>query len=292
VEIALPVRAPFEWNAMLQFLAARAVRGVEAVDGNVYRRTVRADGQIAIATVEYRRQQHALLVTIPNVPASIARRVAGQARFAFDLDAEVEVIEAQLASDPWLAPLVLARPGLRVFHGWDGFEVAARSVIGQQVTVARARQLNALLVARGAGRDTVAPEADLVWTFPDPAQVLAADLSHFGMPAARVETLRHVARAALADERLFARGGAIDQTMARLRAIRGVGEWTAQYIAMRACAEPDAFPASDVGLLRAAADETTGRPTPRALLARAERWRPYRAYAAHHLWARDASLPV
>jgi AraC family transcriptional regulator of adaptative response / DNA-3-methyladenine glycosylase II len=110
-----------------------------------------------------------------------------------------------------------------------------------------------------------------------------------GMPGARVTTLKTVASAVLAEPRLFDRARSIDETIARLRAIRGIGDWTAHYIAMRACGEPDAFPASDVGLLRGAADATGHRPTPRQLLARAEAWRPWRAYAAHQLWARDAS---
>jgi 3-methyladenine DNA glycosylase/8-oxoguanine DNA glycosylase len=108
------------------------------------------------------------------------------------------------------------------------------------------------------------------------------------MPGARIEALRSIARAASSDPQLFERGPTLDDTIGRLRAIRGVGDWTAHYIAMRACGEPDAFPASDVGLLRGAADEDGRRPTPAELLERAGRWRPWRAYAAHWLWARDA----
>jgi AraC family transcriptional regulator of adaptative response / DNA-3-methyladenine glycosylase II len=125
--------------------------------------------------------------------------------------------------------------------------------------------------------------------FPTPRQVLAADLSAMGMPGARIATLTAVAEAAIADPGLFERGASIEDTVARLRAVRGIGDWTAHYVAMRACGEPDAFPAGDVGLLRGAADAEGRRPTAAALLAKAEPWRPWRSYAAHQLWAADSA---
>jgi AraC family transcriptional regulator of adaptative response / DNA-3-methyladenine glycosylase II len=207
----------------------------------------------------------------------------------FDLDADLPRINAHLARDPSMFPLVTARPALRVFRGWDAFEVAARSINGQQVTVARARQLNGILGNR-CGSDLPGGSAGrLTRLFPTPEQVVDADLSAMGMPGARVTTLKTVAAAALADPRLFESRSSIGDTIARLRGIRGIGDWTAHYIAMRACGEPDAFPAGDVGLLRGAADATGHRPTRSELLARAEAWRPWRSYAAHQLWAVDRS---
>ena len=150
-----------------------------------------------------------------------------------------------------------------------------RSIIGQQVSVERARHLNGVLVSRCGGG-----------AFPSPRGVLEADLAGMGMPGARVATLKTMAEAALADARLFERSLTLDGTIAKLKGIRGIGDWTAHYIAMRACREPDAFPESDVGLLRGAAQDGR-RPTPAQLLERAETWRPWRAYAAHHLWAVD-----
>ncbi len=136
-----------------------------------------------------------------------------------------------------------------------------------------------------------APSDDRRLVFPGPSQVLAADLSALGMPNARKATLKAVAEAALAEPQLFGSLGGVDETVARLRGIRGVGDWTAQYIALRAARETDAFPASDVGLLRGAA-ERGQRPSPADLHGRAEAWRPWRAYAAQHLWAADsASAP-
>ena len=186
---------------------------------------------------------------------------------------------------------VSSRRGRRcdVLRGWDRFEVAVRSIIGQQVTVARARLLNGILVERCGSwlRDGIHDRPGRV--FPTPQQVVDADLATMGMPGARVTALKSVASAVLADPNLFDRASSVDETTARLRAIRGIGDWTAHYIAMRACGEPDAFPASDVGLLRGAADRTGRRPSPDELLARAEPWRPWRAYAAHQLWALDGA---
>jgi AraC family transcriptional regulator of adaptative response / DNA-3-methyladenine glycosylase II len=215
----------------------------------------------------------------------------------FDLDADLPAINAHLSADPSLAPSVAARPWVRVAGGWDPFEIAIRTVVGQQVSVARARQLNGVLAERCASgrrpkRSSAQAEvarAGLRFPFPTPREVLAADLSALGMPGARVQTLRAVATAAIEQPDLFARGATLDDTIARLRRVKGIGEWTAHYIAMRACREPDAFPASDVGLLRGAADAAGVRPSAAALLARAEAWRPWRAYAAHHLWAMDST---
>jgi len=188
-----------------------------------------------------------------------------------------------------MAQLVAARPGLRVFGGWDPFEVAMRTISGQQVSVERARHLNGVLVARCGAALTSGDSAGLRHLFPTPREVLDADLAGMGMPGARVATLKTMAEAVVADPGLFETGRSLDDTIARLRAIKGIGEWTAHYIAMRACRQPDAFPPSDVGLLRGAAGADGSRPTPAALLARAEPWRPWRAYAAHHLWTVDSA---
>jgi AraC family transcriptional regulator of adaptative response / DNA-3-methyladenine glycosylase II len=185
---------------------------------------------------------------------------------------------------------VAARPGLRAPGGWDGFELAVRAVLGQQVTVVAARRLAARLVALCgealSGMEGTAP--GLTHTFPSAERVAAADLGALGMPAARRAALRALAEASMANPFLFHPSASVEESIARLRAIRGIGEWTAQYIALRALRETDAFPTSDVGLLRGAALETGERPAPAGLLQRAEPWRPWRAYAAQHLWAADA----
>jgi AraC family transcriptional regulator, regulatory protein of adaptative response / DNA-3-methyladenine glycosylase II len=291
VTLRLRYRPPYDWPAMIAFLAARAIPGVEEVAAARYRRTVVHDGRTG--TVEVRpepaRNHLAVTVRFPCVRALPA--ILSRVRRVFDVGADIETIGAHLSRDPFLAPLVAQRPGLRAPGGWDGFELASRAILGQQVTVASARRLAGRLVALSG--ETL-PAADqpfpaLTHAFPSPERVLSVDLSPLGMPAARRAALTALAEAALADENLFRPLGTVDETVARLMKIRGVGEWTAQYIALRALRETDAFPASDVGLLRGATIVPGARPTPTGLLARAEVWRPWRAYAAQHLWALDAS---
>lgn len=284
----MPYQPPYDWQAVLSFLERRAIPGVEVVEDGVYRRTIQCDGRTGVLTVSHDEAARALGAAVHGLPEAVMPNVLGRVRLMFDLDANPVVIGARLARDPFMAGLVALRPGLRVPHGWDGFEVAMRSIIGQQVSVARARHLNGVLVAR-AGTDGPPIGGVDGRVFPTPRQVLEAALDGMGMPGARISTLQAMAIAALEDEGLFERGKTMEETVARLRAIRGVGDWTAQYIAMRACGEPDAFPASDIGLLRGAADGLGRRPAPADLLERAEAWRPWRAYAAHHLWARDSA---
>jgi len=284
--VRLPYRPPYDWTAALSFLERRAIEGVEVVSGGVYRRAIRWEDHDAVFEVAHDEAAAALIVVLHGLPESLVPGATARIRRMFDLDADLVAIGAHLSRDPFMAPLVAARPGLRVMRGWDGFEVAARSIIGQQVTVARARHLNGVLVTRaGSERPRLGDQPRRL--FPTPRQVLDADLDGMGMPGARIATLRAVASAAIEDARLFDRGITIEDTVARLRAIRGIGEWTAHYIAMRACGEPDAFPSSDIGLLRGGADHHGRRPAPADLLVRAEAWRPWRAYAAHQLWAHD-----
>ncbi len=214
--------------------------------------------------------------------------VASRVRRVFDLDADIGSIARHLSRDPMLTPLLHRRPGLRPPGAWDGFELAMRAVLGQQITVGAAR----ILAGRLAALCGTAIAVDgLTHVFPSPAQVLAGDLDALGMPGSRRATIRAVATAALESPDLFAPCPDLDTAIARLSAIKGVGPWTAQYIALRALRHPDAFPASDVGLLRSMAALDGTHYTPAMLLARAETWRPYRAYAAQHLWAADLGAP-
>jgi AraC family transcriptional regulator of adaptative response / DNA-3-methyladenine glycosylase II len=221
---------------------------------------------------------------LSSLPQIIARL-----RRVFDLAADPDSIGVQLAKDEALAPLVAARPGLRVPGAWDGFELAVRAVLGQQITVTAAIALAGKLVARH-GEPLVAPgpSADLTHVFPEPAALAGAELASLGMPRSRAAALSAVAAAVVTDPDLFAAGRSLEEAIAQLRSLPGIGEWTAQYIAMRQLREPDAFPAADIGLLRALADAKGARPSADELLARAEQWRPWRAYAAQHLWAMGA----
>jgi len=293
VTVHLRYRAPYDWPAMLAHLQARAIEGVEQIDGSLYRRTILHDGRTGTVEIVHVPDVQSLAATIRFPCIRALPVIVGRIRRVFDVAADVATIGAHLGRDPLLAPFVAARPGLRVPGGWDGFEVAVRAVLGQQVAVDLGRQLARRLAHLcGSALSPDPPIGDpLFLVFPTPAQVAKADLSALRIPDARRQTLAALARAAMADPLLFQRLDTIEHTVRRLSAIRGIGEWTAHYIALRALRDPDAFPASDIGLLRGAAQPNGARPTSAELQARAHRWRPWRAYAAQHLWAADARTP-
>ena len=293
LSVRLAYRPPYDWDAMLSFLSARAIPGIEAVSGNVYRRTIAigdASGVISVAPTDKNRVD--VSVRFPDMaalPAIIAR-----VRRVFDLAADPDMIGAHLSLDPVLAPLVSARPGLRVPGAWDGFELAVRAIFGQQITVpAATRLLGRLIEAHGARLPATTMDVeDLSHLFPSPTRLAEADLAALGMPNARAMAVNSLAQAISADPTIFSRGAGLEEAIAKLRSFPGIGEWTAQYIAMRELREPDAFPAADIGLLRAMAATDGWRPSPAELLSRAEPWRPWRAYAALHLWAAAIQHPV
>ncbi len=286
VVIFLPYRPPYDWPAMVAFLRARAIPGVEAVSGERYARTIEIGGVHGTVSVQP-AQRNALRAAIQFPKLSALPSIVARLRRVFDLAASPEIIGAHLAEDPRLAPLVKARPGLRVAGTWDGFELAVRAVLGQQITVAAAVRLLARLVATyGKPLSGVGPGPDrLTHVFPAPEALAPVELSTIGIPRARSAALASLATAVAADPQIFGPRRSLEEAIRQLRALSGVGEWTAQYIAMRELREPDAFPAADVGLLRAMREKKGPPPSPRSLLARAERWRPWRAYAAQHLWA-------
>ncbi len=280
--LLLRYQPPYDWPAILEFLRARAIPGVERVEADSYARTFSIDGVQGTVTVRA-AAGNALRANIRTTKLSILPRIIARLRRVFDLAADPLAIAAHLATDPTLAPLVSQRPGLRVPGAWDGFELAIRAVLGQQITVAGAIRLAGKLVAK-YGEPLVTPEGDLTHLFPLPQVLATAKLASLGMPAARAATLAAVAAAVVADPDLLGAHLSLEEAIKRLRSIRGVGEWTAQYIALRQLREPDAFPATDVGLLRALANEDGRRPDAEELLALAEKWRPWRAYAAQHVW--------
>jgi AraC family transcriptional regulator, regulatory protein of adaptative response / DNA-3-methyladenine glycosylase II len=283
IRLKLRYRPPYDWPAMLGFLRARAIVGVESVEGAVYRRTIGLDGQQGTVSVRP-ADGHALEAMVRFPQLSALPQIIARLRRVFDLAADPDAIGLQLVKDPTLAPLVAARPGLRVPGAWDGFELAVRAVLGQQITVPGAIRLAGALVAR-FGTALREPDGALTHVFPDPAVLAGVDPASLGMPRSRGVALLAVAAAVVADPHIFAAGRGLEEAVAQLKALPGIGEWTAQYIAMRQLREPDAFPAADIGLMRAMADSEGMRPTASALLARAETWRPWRAYAAQHLWA-------
>jgi AraC family transcriptional regulator of adaptative response / DNA-3-methyladenine glycosylase II len=285
VAVRLPFRAPFDWPLLLGFLGPRAIPGVENVAGDCYRRTIALDGRHGI--VEVRPRDGALEAMIRFPVAGALDAIAGRLIRQFDLAADAAAIGTHLIRDPLLAPLVAARPGLRVPGAWEPFELAVRAILGQQISVAAATVLAGRVAACYGTplrlEDGAPPPPGLSHVFPAPADLTGADPGILRVPRARAATIAGLAAAVMAEPDLLAPTQPLDDSVARLCRLPGIGLWTAHYVAMRALRAPDAFPAGDLGLRKAAAT-ADGVPALKVLEARAEAWRPWRAYAAIHLW--------
>jgi AraC family transcriptional regulator of adaptative response / DNA-3-methyladenine glycosylase II len=284
IPLRLPFREPFDADGMLRFLGTRAVAGVEHFDGQTYRRTLRLPhgaGTVALSRGGDHVRCVLKLDDIRDLGTAVQR-----CRRLLDLDADPAAVAEALGEDPTLGPVVRRSPGRRVPGSVDGAELAFRAVLGQQVSVAGASTLAGRLVAR-CGQPlpgSLVSEGDgLTHVFPGPENLAGADLDRFGAPAARVEALRGLARALDGGISLDP-GSNRDEVQRQLLGLRGVGPWTASYVAMRGLGDPDAFLPTDLGVkqaLRKLGHAEDGR----SVAALAERWRPWRAYATQHLWA-------
>jgi AraC family transcriptional regulator of adaptative response / DNA-3-methyladenine glycosylase II len=276
LELRLPYRPPLAWDAMLEFLGPRAVPGVEVVnlDKQTYRRTVEISGHPGVIEVWDEPEQQALRmrVHLPDIE-DLVHLTAGVRRL-FDLDADTWTIDAVLARDPFLRPLVKERRGLRVPGSIDPLEIGVRAVLGQQVSVAGATTLAGRLVQAHGRKVPGLDELGLTHLFPTARTLARADLTRAGLTQARATAINAYA-AAVDRGAIDFEAASLDDTVATLVALPGFGEWTGQYVAMRAAAQRDAFPARDLGLRRALGDDPA---------ARAEAWRPWRAYGALHVW--------
>jgi AraC family transcriptional regulator of adaptative response / DNA-3-methyladenine glycosylase II len=273
----LRFRPPYNWDGMLRFLAPRATPGVEAVESGSYRRSISLNGSHGWLEVSPDGGNDGLAVRVqfgdPRALFSIVERI----RAMFDLNADWAAIAQGLAPDPVLAMRMDASPGMRVPGCWNGFELTVRAILGQQITVKGATALAGRL-AQTFGQPFSCP-GGLTHLFPTPRALAEADIAGLGMPKARAETIRALARA-VAEGRIGFEGIVDSQDLlTRMCEIPGIGRWTAQYVAMRALGEPDAFPSGDLGLLHALALKSPGE-----LERRAEAWRPWRAYASMYLW--------
>jgi AraC family transcriptional regulator, regulatory protein of adaptative response / DNA-3-methyladenine glycosylase II len=273
----LNFRPPYHWPGILDFLGPRATPGVELVEGATYRRTISANGFDGYfeATVDLSHDALVVRIDFPD-PRSLFH-IVEQIRAMFDLNADWTSIVKTLGSDPVLAPRLHSEPGLRVPGCWNAFELAVRAILGQQITVKGASTLAARLVHR-FGKSFAGPKG-LTRLFPTAETLATARLTSVGVTTARAETIRALARAVASGTINFA--GVVDSEvfLRRLSEVPGIAQWTAQYVAMRALGEPDAFPSSDLGLLRVLSLDSW-----RALERRSQRWRPWRAYAAMYLW--------
>ncbi|GAB2576317.1 DNA-3-methyladenine glycosylase 2 family protein [Dyella jejuensis] len=291
LNLRLSYRPPYDFASLLAFLRGRALPGIEAVDDESYARAFGpADAPGWLRLSAWPGQEHALRLQLHCPQPGRMLAVVTRIRRMFDLDADPQAIGVVLQATPSMRPLLRKRPGLRLPGSWDGFEVAVRAILGQQVSVAAARTLASRIVQR-YGEPLPMPVAPgLERLFPSPAMLADADLRSLGVTSARAESIRGVARAVLDGRVDFRAEQSLDEFVRRWIALPGIGEWTAHYMAMRALSHPDAFPAADLILRRAAAggEEALGT---RALTTLAEAWRPWRAYAVMHLW-RSMSEPA
>ncbi len=286
--LTLPHTLPYGWPALLAFLAARAIPGVEEVVGGAYRRTLALGAAEGVVEVRPAAAPAALQATLQLSRKTPLGPVGERLRRQFDLDADSAAIDAHLAGDPLLAASVAARPGLRVPGAWDPFELVVRAILGQQVSVAAARTLAGRLAQRFGAPLRVPGCPSLTHAFPGPEVLATADLTGLAVTGARARALGSIARAVLADPGLLEPGHDLETTVARLIELPGIGPWTAHSIAMRALRQRDAFPEGDLALVRAMGAE--GGAAARAeALRRADRWRPFRAYAVFHLWSSGSS---
>jgi AraC family transcriptional regulator, regulatory protein of adaptative response / DNA-3-methyladenine glycosylase II len=283
----LDFRPPLAWQSLLEYLRLRAIPGVEAVDATHYRRTVvvgERQGWIAVSLAE---SGTALDVELAPTLAPVIGAVIVRVKHLFDLGAAPDAVSALLARDPLLEPVVRRVPGLRVPGAFDGFELAVRAVLGQQVSVKSATTL-AGRWSRAFGEPIETPFPALDRLAPSAARMLDVaehQIGSLGVIGSRARCLLALARAVAERRVLLSYAASVEEQIERLTELPGIGPWTAQYIAMRALHWPDAFPDGDLMLLRAAKAKR------KELLARAEGWRPWRAYATHYLWKSLGVIP-
>ncbi|MBX7113239.1 MAG: helix-turn-helix domain-containing protein [Myxococcaceae bacterium] len=286
ITLRLDYRPPLDWDALLGFLARRAIPGVEQVTHGEYRRGVSLQGKHGWLCVRPDMTRNALRAKVSLSLAPVLTTVVARLRALFDLDANPTVIAEHLRQDPVLARSLASKPGLRVPGSFDGFEMAVRAILGQQVSVAAATTLSGRVVQRFGKPPSpraTADEAAVGWEFPSAARLAKAtvgEVAKVGLPGARARTLIELARAVVSGEVSFTPDSAPDAVIEKLVTLPGIGQWTAHCIALRALRWPDAFPAADWGVRKA-----LGVSTVKEAEARAARWQPWRGYAVLHLWS-------
>jgi 3-methyladenine DNA glycosylase/8-oxoguanine DNA glycosylase len=284
ITLRLAYRPPYDWPHLHRFLSRRAIDGVESVAAGAYARTVRTAGGHAVLQVRPVAGADALELRIRGGESGDLPSLSSLVRRMFDLSADPARITAALQRDPRLAALVRQRPGLRIPGTWDPFESGVRAIVGQQISVAAGRTLLTRLVQRAGVR--VADDAyGLSHLFPTPQAVAQSNLEDLGIPRARLSALQGFARAVAGGAVAF--NGSSERVMRALLELPGVGPWTAGYVALRGLAEPDGFPAGDLILRQQAAPDAAAL-SARELDTRAQLWRPFRGYAAMHLWQASA----
>ncbi len=281
--VSVPYRKPFSWQGVLGFFRYRATPGVEAIVDGKYCRTIATENDAGWIAAGPAADGSTLDVSVQGIPSADLGEVGRRVSVIFDVDAPIDQIRRKLRSDAALKSRLENLPGVRVMGAWSGFELTIRAILGQQISVAAATTLAGRIAGRyGEALSPAAACAGLRRLFPTPARLARARFNNMGLIGSRIATIKAVSRAVEEGELSFHPDQDVALFCERFTAIKGIGDWTAQYVAMRVLRDPDAFPSSDLGLLKAVEPGT--RMTPRELKARAEDWRPWRAYAASLLW--------
>ena len=281
LKLRLAYRPPFEFPLMLAFFARREIPGVEQVNVDSYERVLGSASGSTWIRVSANANKHELILEISDTDPRSIPFIVRRVRRLFDLDADLNAVHAVLREEPILAKALHKRPGLRVPGGWDGFEVAVRAVLGQQVSVAAATTLMHRLVdTYGEKRIGGRPGLDRV--FPTSMHLINAPLEKIGLPKTRASTLRSLAQCHLDGSIGFQAGQRLDEFVSHFTKLPGIGDWTAHYVAMRALSHPDAFPAGDLVLQQVLGVDK--RLSLKETETRSQAWRPWRAYAVLHLW--------
>jgi AraC family transcriptional regulator of adaptative response / DNA-3-methyladenine glycosylase II len=286
LSLRLPYRAPLDAESIFGFLGDRAVPGVEAWDGETYRRSLRLNHGNAVIVLSAGPSSpgaSAAMCTLHLDNVADAQAAVQRCRRLLDLDADPNTVETHFAEDPILAPLVRKRPGLRSPGHPDGVELLTRAVLGQQVSVKGARTLAARLVA-AAGETLAAPVVGVTHVFPSAEAIAACAPTDFAMPAARSRALIHTCEQLASGQMVIDVGSDREELSRQLESMPGIGPWTAGYVALRALGDPDVFLPTDIGV-RNALRSIGVDATPAAAARLSESWRPWRSYALHHLWA-------
>ncbi|MFA9276032.1 MAG: AlkA N-terminal domain-containing protein [Candidatus Aquirickettsiella gammari] len=288
ISLRLAYRPPYAWDALLHYLHGRAIASLEHVDlqQGCYRRSVQLDGKQGWIQVSHLADRQQLQIDIAPSLSTVLLPLLSKIRQQFDVEANPVLIAQHLQQDPLLAQQIAHTPGLRVPGSFDGFELAIRAILGQQVSVAGATTVSGRLVHR-FGEPMTSPWISLTHHFPAPeklASLSIEEIATIGIPKTRAATIQAFARFAADGGLQLPPGMGLDEAVQRLKALPGIGEWTAQYIAMRALRFSNAFPAGDLGLQKAVSEDLSARCNEKQLLLRAQAWSPWRSYAALLLW--------
>ena len=284
-ELELPFIAPFDWARMLRFFGGRATGGVETVLEGVYYRTVTLAGEHGLLSVRKHDTRDCLIVRLEGPASRALAELTPRLMHMFDLHTHPEAVRDGLGHDPWLASLLDIAPGLRVPGAWSGFELVVRTIVGQQVSVKAATTIVGRLVERAGSPADSPAHLGIPGYFPTPQALAEANLDKIGMPTKRVATLQHFAHQVATGQLLIEGLPSDTQALrAQLLALPGIGPWTVEYVAMRAWRDADAWPGTDLVLMQAITQRLPELASKASQSRHAERWRPWRAYVAMHLW--------